>query len=53
MAGKLGNKRVTSRKLKVIKVYPELNAIAVRGCLPGKPGNTLTITPAKIVGKNN
>eukprot|EP00191_Tetraselmis_sp_GSL018_P003937 CAMPEP_0177603836 /NCGR_PEP_ID=MMETSP0419_2-20121207/15754_1 /TAXON_ID=582737 /ORGANISM="Tetraselmis sp., Strain GSL018" /LENGTH=280 /DNA_ID=CAMNT_0019097693 /DNA_START=85 /DNA_END=927 /DNA_ORIENTATION=+ len=52
MAGKMGNKRVKQRKLKVLKVFPELNAIAVKGAVPGKPGHTLTITPAKIVGKN-
>lgn len=52
MAGKMGNKRVKERKVQVLKVYPELNAIAIKGSLPGKPGHTLTITPAKIVGKN-
>ena len=52
MAGKMGNKRVKARKMKVLKVYPELNAIAIKGNLPGKPGGTLEITPAKIVGKN-
>ena len=52
MAGKMGNKRVKARKMTVLKVYPELNAIAIKGSLPGKPGNILSITPAKIVGKN-
>eukprot|EP00951_Prasinocladus_malaysianus_P021106 scaffold173998_cov50-Prasinocladus_malaysianus.AAC.1 len=52
MAGKMGNSKVTERKVKVLKVFPELNAIAIKGSVPGKPGGTLTITPAKIVGVN-
>jgi large subunit ribosomal protein L3 len=52
MAGKMGNKRVTARKMEVLKVYPELNAIAIKGSLPGKPGGILEIVPARIVGKN-
>mmetsp|Transcript_25380 Transcript_25380/g.71001 ORF Transcript_25380/g.71001 Transcript_25380/m.71001 type:complete len:278 (-) Transcript_25380:68-901(-) len=52
MAGKMGNERVKVRKMTVLKVYPELNAIAIKGSLPGKPGGILSIAPAKIVGKN-
>ena len=36
----------------VIKVDSKLNAIVVKGSVPGKPGNVLELTPAKIVGKN-
>ena len=36
----------------VIKVDQELGAIVVHGSVPGKPGNVLEITPAKIVGIN-
>ncbi len=36
----------------VIKVDQELNAIVVHGSVPGKPGNVLELTPAKMVGKN-
>jgi hypothetical protein len=35
----------------VIKVDEERGAIVVHGSVPGKPGNVLEITPAKIVGK--
>jgi len=31
---------------------PEVGYIVVKGAVPGKPGNVLEITPAKIVGKN-
>jgi hypothetical protein len=36
----------------VLTVDPELNAIIVHGSVPGKPGNVLELTPAKIVGVN-
>jgi large subunit ribosomal protein L3 len=52
MAGQMGNTRIKSRKLKVIKVDQERGAIVVHGSVPGKPGNVLEITPAKIVGVN-
>lgn len=52
MAGHMGAKRVKTRKLKVLTVDPELNAIIVHGSVPGKPGNVLELTPAKIVGVN-
>merc|ERR1712046_224863 len=39
MPGHLGSKRVTSRKLRILKVDSELNAILVKGSLPGKVGN--------------
>ncbi len=32
----------------VIKVDQELGAIVVHGSVPGKPGNVLEITPAKV-----
>ena len=36
----------------MIKVDAERGAIVVHGSVPGKPGNVLEITPAKIVGVN-
>lgn len=33
-------------------VDSEKSALVVRGGVPGKPGNVLEITPAKIVGVN-
>jgi large subunit ribosomal protein L3 len=35
----------------VIRVDEERGAIVVHGSVPGKPGNVLEITPAKIVGR--
>merc|ERR1712113_1242374 len=52
MPGHMGNKRVTIRKLQILKIDKELNAIVIKGSVPGKPGNTLSLTLAKILGKN-
>ena len=51
-SGNMGNERKTSRKLQVLMVDKERGAVVVKGSVPGKPGNLLEITPAKIVGKN-
>lgn len=50
MAGQYGNTKVTIRKLQVVRVDAERNLLLVRGAVPGKPGNVLSIAPAKIVG---
>jgi len=47
MAGQLGNKITTIRKLKVIKINSEENILVIKGSVPGKPGNLLTIVPLK------
>eukprot|EP00245_Coleochaete_scutata_P004074 TRINITY_DN16286_c0_g1_i1.p1 TRINITY_DN16286_c0_g1~~TRINITY_DN16286_c0_g1_i1.p1 ORF type:complete len:304 (+),score=53.12 TRINITY_DN16286_c0_g1_i1:94-1005(+) len=52
MPGHLGNAKTKIRKLTVVKVNPESNSMLIKGALPGKQGNLLRITPAKIVGKN-
>jgi large subunit ribosomal protein L3 len=51
-AGHMGYDRVTQRKLQVLLVDTKRNALVVKGSVPGKGGNLLEITPAKIVGKN-
>jgi len=38
--------------VQILKVRSDIGAIVVKGAVPGKPGNVLEITPAKIVGKN-
>lgn len=43
MAGHMGNKRVTVRKLKVIQVDPARNLLLVRGAVPGARKGLLTI----------
>merc|ERR1719383_814225 len=50
MPGRMGNERVKARNLQVVKVDLEKGALVVKGSVPGKPGNVLTITPAKVVG---
>lgn len=43
MPGQLGNKMVTIKKLKVIQTNSEENILVVKGSVPGKPGNLLSI----------
>jgi large subunit ribosomal protein L3 len=52
MPGRMGGTKRKIRKLKIVKVDNELNVVMIKGALPGKPGNLLRITPAKIVGEN-
>ena len=43
MAGQLGNRITTIKKLKIIQVNSEENILVIKGSVPGKPGNLLTI----------
>ncbi|XP_073146187.1 large ribosomal subunit protein uL3c [Henckelia pumila] len=52
MPGRMGGTKTKIRKLKIIKIDKDLNVVMVNGAVPGKPGNLLRITPAKIVGHN-
>jgi large subunit ribosomal protein L3 len=47
MAGQLGNKVTTVKKLKVIQLNLEENILVVKGSVLGKPGNLLSIVPSK------
>lgn len=51
MAGRLGGKRVTIRKLTVVRVDVERNLLLIKGAVPGKTGALLSISPEKKVGK--
>jgi large subunit ribosomal protein L3 len=51
MAGRLGGKQVTMRKLQVIRVDAERNLLLIKGGVPGKVGALLNIRPATIVGR--
>jgi large subunit ribosomal protein L3 len=42
MSGRLGNKRVTAKNLKVVKVDAEKNLLLLKGAVPG-PGNNLVV----------
>jgi large subunit ribosomal protein L3 len=46
MAGQLGNKITTVQKLKVIQLNLEENILVIKGSVPGKPGNLLSIVPS-------
>lgn len=43
MAGQMGNQKVTTLNLKVVKVYPEKNILVVKGSVPGANGSTVLI----------
>ena len=47
MAGQLGNKITTIKKLKVIEINSEENILIIKGSVPGKPGNLLSIVPSE------
>ena len=44
MAGQLGNKIANIKKLKVIQINSDENILIVKGSVPGKPGNLITIS---------
>nr|YP_009732094.1 50S ribosomal protein L3 [Gracilaria edulis]QHS70520.1 50S ribosomal protein L3 [Gracilaria edulis]UAD85633.1 ribosomal protein L3 [Gracilaria edulis] len=43
MAGRMGGKQVTVKNLKIIDIKTKNNIIIVKGCIPGKPGNIISI----------
>ncbi len=47
MAGQLGNKMANIKKLKIVQVNNDENILVVKGAVPGKPGNLLSIVPSK------
>ena len=47
MAGQVGNKIRTIKKLKVIQINSEENILVIKGSVPGKPGNLLSIVPSE------
>jgi large subunit ribosomal protein L3 len=42
----MGNERVTSANIQIVRVDPERNLIAVRGSVPGAKGTLVTIRNA-------
>lgn len=46
MAGRMGNARVTTKGLEIVKVDAEKNLIAVRGAIPGANGSVVLIKGA-------
>lgn len=47
MAGQLGNKVTTLKKLKIVEINSKENLLVIKGSVPGKPGNLLSIVPSK------
>lgn len=47
MSGRMGNTRVTTENLEIVRVDPEQNLIAVRGSIPGVKGGIVLIKPAR------
>jgi len=47
MAGQLGNKTTTIKNLKVIQINSQENILVIKGSVPGKPGNLLSIIPSE------
>lgn len=43
MAGRMGGKRVSIKNLKIIKIIPEENIIAIKGAIPGRRGTLVEI----------
>ncbi|HEY4521543.1 MAG TPA: 50S ribosomal protein L3 [Candidatus Paceibacterota bacterium] len=43
MAGRMGSDRVTVRNLKIVKILPEQNLIAISGAVPGHRGSKMEI----------
>ena len=43
MAGRMGNKRVTVKNLKIIKILPETREIFIQGAIPGRRGSVIEI----------
>ncbi|MBM3268059.1 MAG: 50S ribosomal protein L3 [Candidatus Sericytochromatia bacterium] len=51
MPGRLGNERVTVRKLTVVRVDAGKNLLLIKGAVPGVEGGLLIVRPAKKVGR--
>jgi len=46
MAGQMGNVRVTTQGLEVVKIDTENNLILIKGAVPGATGSDVIISPA-------
>lgn len=46
MAGQLGNKIITIKRLKIFETNLKENILIIKGSIPGKPGNLLSIVPS-------
>ena len=46
MAGQMGNARVTTQNLRVVRVDAERNLLLVKGAVPGAKGGDVIVRPA-------
>ena len=46
MAGRLGGKPTTLKRLAILRIDADENLLVVKGSVPGKPGNLLSLTPS-------
>nr|YP_010726596.1 ribosomal protein L3 [Hypnea edeniana]WCH54768.1 ribosomal protein L3 [Hypnea edeniana]WDY85071.1 ribosomal protein L3 [Hypnea edeniana] len=44
MAGRMGYKKVTIKNLKIIDINSDKHIVIIKGAIPGKPGNLISIT---------
>nr|YP_010485005.1 ribosomal protein L3 [Hypnea cervicornis]UVW80699.1 ribosomal protein L3 [Hypnea cervicornis] len=44
MAGRMGYKKITIKNLQIIDINSDKNIIIIKGAIPGKPGNLISIT---------
>lgn len=47
MAGRLGGKQITIKKLTIVRVDSDRNLLLIKGAVPGKTGALLSIVPTK------
>ena len=47
MAGQLGNRTAHIKKLKIIQINNEENILVIKGSIPGKPGNLISVAASK------
>jgi large subunit ribosomal protein L3 len=50
LAGRMGNKQVTTKKLTVVGLNHEKNLMLIKGSIPGVEGGMVIIRPAVLVG---
>jgi large subunit ribosomal protein L3 len=43
MGGRMGGDRVTVKKLKVMKIFPEKNILLIKGAVPGFKGSIVIV----------
>jgi large subunit ribosomal protein L3 len=46
MAGQLGNKRITTQSLELVRVDAENNLLLIKGAVPGATGSDVIVKPA-------